>query len=195
MRRARGQRQFRCLLTGSVLSLTFCAAVLGYASGRFTSLEARELLLLIRPTLFYTCALLALGAFVCAVNVRRGRPLAALAALCGSWFLASATILVAANSAQSLFSAKDIALALRLHEGMDGAQGAPIYSVQSYQQSLPFYLRRPVVLVDYRDEFDFGLSQDPQLGVATLDQFARGWLPLRAGWAVMPPKTRDRLRA
>ena len=69
----------------------------------------------------------------------------------------------------------------------------PVFAVQSYQQSLPFYLRRPVVLVDYRDEFDLGLTQDPQRGIATLQQFADVWRPLRRGFAVLPPDTRDKL--
>ena len=65
--------------------------------------------------------------------------------------------------------------------------------MQSYQQSLAFYLQRPVVLVDYRDEFDLGLRQDPTRGIATLGQFADVWLPLAQGFAVLPPRSRDRL--
>jgi hypothetical protein len=62
-----------------------------------------------------------------------------------------------------------------------------------YQQSWPFYLQQPVVLVGYRDEFDFGLTQDPQRGIATLRQFAEVWQPLSRGFAIMRPSTRDRL--
>jgi aerobic-type carbon monoxide dehydrogenase small subunit (CoxS/CutS family) len=50
-----------------------------------------------------------------------------------------------------------------------------IYSVGIYEQSLTFYLQRPVVLVDYRDEFDFGLGQEPQLGLPTVAAFVRQW--------------------
>ncbi len=179
------------LLAGAFLSLAACAGLLAYASGRWGSAEGRELLLLIRPVLFWTCALLALGAMICALCVQKGRPLAALAGLCGSWFLASGTILVAAIPAQSLFSAKDVAQALQSQAGA----GAPIYAVQWYQQSLAFYLRRPVVLVDYRDEFDFGLSQDPRRGIATLPRFAQAWLSSDRSFAVMPPRAWDRLSA
>jgi 4-amino-4-deoxy-L-arabinose transferase-like glycosyltransferase len=181
------------LLAGALLSLASCVAVLAYASGRWSSLEGRELLLLIRPMLFWTCILLAAGALIPAGCVLRGRPLAALASLCVSWFLAIGTILVAANDAQALFSAKD--MALRLQAAGAGATGVPIFAVQAYQQSLVFYLRRPVVLVDYRDEFDLGLTQDPERGIATLRQFAEVWLPMSQGFAVMPPSARDRLSA
>ena len=143
---------------------------------------------------------LALGALVCAVSVLRGRPRTALAALSAAWFLASATILVAAQAAQGLFSAKEVALVLRRQLAGAGdlarAPGeVPIFAVQSYQQSLPFYLQRSVVLVDYRDEFDLGLTEDPQRGIATLQQFSRVWLSLSDGLAVMPAVTRDRLSA
>jgi 4-amino-4-deoxy-L-arabinose transferase-like glycosyltransferase len=184
------------VLAGALLSLASCMGILAYASGRWSSAEARGLLLLIRPMLLCTCILLGAGALISASCVLRGRPRAALASLCISWFLASGTILVAANAAQALFSAKDIALALRLRAAAAGAAGAadvPIFAVQSYQQSLIFYLQRPLVLVDYRDEFDLGLTQDPSRGIATLRQFAEAWQPLSDGFAVMPPSTRDRL--
>jgi 4-amino-4-deoxy-L-arabinose transferase-like glycosyltransferase len=179
------------LLMGALLSLASSLGVLAYASGLWTSGDARALLQLIRPALFGICALLAAGALLCAACARQGRPRAALAALCAAWFLASGTILVAGEAAQGLYSAKDVALELQ----RQAAAADPIFTVQSYQQSLPFYLRRPVILVDYRDEFDLGLTQDPQRGIATLRQFARVWQPLSGGFAVMPPGTRDRLAA
>jgi 4-amino-4-deoxy-L-arabinose transferase-like glycosyltransferase len=187
------------LLAGALLSLASGMGLLAYASGLWNSGEAGQLLLLIRPMLLWTCALLALGALVCALCVLQGRPLAALAGLCGSWFLGSGTILVAANAAQALFSGRDVALVLRLRAAADVPTGAatdvPIFAVQSYQQSLVFYLKRPVVLVDYRDEFDLGLTQDPQRGIATLRQFAQVWLPISRGFAVVPLSTLDRLSA
>jgi 4-amino-4-deoxy-L-arabinose transferase-like glycosyltransferase len=183
------------LLGGAVLSFASGLGILAYASGRWSSVEGRELLVLIRPMLFGTSALLALGALAGAACALRGRPLAALAGLCGAWFLASAAILVAANRAQTLFSAKDIALELRRLAAPAELADVPIFSVQSYEQSLPFYLRRTVILVDYRDEFDLGLTQDPQRGIATLQHFSREWQALGAGFAVMPPNTRDRMAA
>jgi 4-amino-4-deoxy-L-arabinose transferase-like glycosyltransferase len=50
-----------------------------------------------------------------------------------------------------------------------------IYSVGIYEQSLTFYLRRPVILVDYLDEFSFGLQQEPQLSIPTLAAFNAQW--------------------
>ena len=90
---------------------------------------------------------------------------------------------------QDLFSARDIALAIR----GDTAAAAPVYSVQNYQQSLPFYLQRTVTLVDYRDEFSLGLRQDGGRGIASLDAFGTRWRASQQGLAVMPRATRMRL--
>lgn len=50
-----------------------------------------------------------------------------------------------------------------------------VYSVGIYEQSLTFYLQRPVVLVNYLDEFEFGLKQQPALGIPTVDAFVVQW--------------------
>ncbi len=50
-----------------------------------------------------------------------------------------------------------------------------VYSVGIYEQSLTFYLGRPVTLVDYRDEFDFGLQQQPELAIPTIPAFLAVW--------------------
>jgi 4-amino-4-deoxy-L-arabinose transferase-like glycosyltransferase len=50
-----------------------------------------------------------------------------------------------------------------------------IYSVGTYEQSMTFYLRRPTVLVDYTDEFSFGLQQQPELGIPTVAAFVEQW--------------------
>lgn len=50
-----------------------------------------------------------------------------------------------------------------------------IYAVGTYEQSLTFYLRRTVTLVAYRDEFSFGLEQQPALGIPTVDAFVDAW--------------------
>ncbi len=181
----------RSLLAGAALSVASGAVILAYASGHWSSADARPLALLLRPVLWWTGAALGSGALVSACCAWRAQLRAALAASSVAWFLTSVTILIAANRAQGLFSARDIAATLR---GV-AAGDEPVFSVQSYEQSLPFYLRRAVVLVNYRDEFDLGLKQDPERGIATLDEFSGRWESLTEGYAVMPPLTRDRLIA
>lgn len=50
-----------------------------------------------------------------------------------------------------------------------------VYSVGIYEQSLTFYLNRTVTLVDYWDEFSFGLEQQPQLSIPTIPAFVQQW--------------------
>jgi 4-amino-4-deoxy-L-arabinose transferase-like glycosyltransferase len=50
-----------------------------------------------------------------------------------------------------------------------------VYSVGIYEQSLTFYLQRTVTLVDYVDEFGFGLEQQPELAIPTIPAFLERW--------------------
>jgi hypothetical protein len=58
--------------------------------------------------------------------------------------------------------------------------------VDQYEQTLPFYLRRTMTLVNYRGELDFGLKQEPHL-IMNLDSFKREWRAQREALAVMSP--------
>jgi 4-amino-4-deoxy-L-arabinose transferase-like glycosyltransferase len=50
-----------------------------------------------------------------------------------------------------------------------------VYSVGIYEQSLTYYLNRTVTLVDYLDEFSFGLEQQPALAIPTIPAFVQQW--------------------
>jgi 4-amino-4-deoxy-L-arabinose transferase-like glycosyltransferase len=51
----------------------------------------------------------------------------------------------------------------------------PIYAVGQYEQALPFYLRRTLILVEHADEMEFGLQQEPQLWLPKRDEFIAKW--------------------
>lgn len=179
----------RDLSIGALLSLASCLGVLAYASGIWSSVAGRALAAELAPMLLGTALVLALASAGCLLWVRRNRVDAALNALCCGWFLATATVLVAANGAQRLFSSKDAAIALRAV----APESAKVFSVQTYEQSFTFYLGRPVILVDYHDEFTLGLTQNPERGIASLDEFSQRWRALPEGYALMPYATRDHL--
>lgn len=50
-----------------------------------------------------------------------------------------------------------------------------VFSVDTYDQTFPFYLNRSVTLVDYVDEFALGQRQEPDKSLATLAKFAERW--------------------
>ena len=51
----------------------------------------------------------------------------------------------------------------------------PMYLVGRYEQALPFYLQRTMTLVRHADEMEFGLKQEPQLWLPTVDAFVAQW--------------------
>ncbi|MGZ5819201.1 MAG: glycosyltransferase family 39 protein, partial [Burkholderiaceae bacterium] len=55
-----------------------------------------------------------------------------------------------------------------------------LYTVGRYEQSLPFYLQRTMTLVAHMDEMEFGLQQEPQLWIPTVEAFAVKWTADRA---------------
>lgn len=82
-------------------------------------------------------------------------------------------------------SAKHIAIAIRAEVKPD----IPFYSVLTYEQTLPFYLKRTFTLVQYQDEMGFGIKQQPQLWVPTLAAFAKVWAGQPHALAIMQVRT------
>ncbi len=178
-----------CIVAGAVLSLAACIGVLAYAGGAWRTTDASSLAAALQPGLFCTAALLGAGGFGCLVILSKGRAADALAALCVGWFLASGGLLIAAMEGQSFFSTRTIADLIK----KTVPASAPLYSVSMYDQSAPFYLKRTLRLVEYRDEFAFGLDQDPTLRIAGLDEFVARWRDSEDAYAVMRRDTRTLL--
>ncbi|MDE2253982.1 MAG: glycosyltransferase family 39 protein [Betaproteobacteria bacterium] len=79
-------------------------------------------------------------------------------------------------------STKDVVRAIRpwLHAGQ------PFYAVGTYDQTLPFYLDRTVTVVAYEGELHFGITEQPQLWVPTVADFAKRWRRDHRPLAFMP---------
>ena len=78
-------------------------------------------------------------------------------------------------------SAKHIALAI----APQLKAGVPFYSVLDYEQTLPFYLKRTFTLVQYQDEMGFGLGQEPQRWIPTVEEFAPVWAAQTEAYAII----------
>lgn len=87
-------------------------------------------------------------------------------------------------------SAKHIADAIRPQI----KAGVPFYSVLDYEQTLPFYLKRTFTLVQYQDEMGFGLGQEPQRWVPTVEAFAPVWANQAEAYAIVPVYAYPRLQ-
>ncbi len=70
---------------------------------------------------------------------------------------------------------------------------APVFELRRHDQTLPFYLKRNVQLVDFVDEFAYGESVEPGRIVPSLEDFKARWQALPAAAAVMSPEIHRQL--
>ena len=70
---------------------------------------------------------------------------------------------------------------------------APFYSVGSYDQSVPFYLGRPVTLVAHKDELAPGIAAEPNKYVGSVDEFVGLWSKDAEAFAIMKPPLYEKL--
>ena len=126
--------------------------------------------------------LIVTGAFVLAQGARDATRDATHAGifLGAGWCLAWLLIVRGAALVAPIYSGIDLAAAFPANE-LD----APLYSVGTYDQTLSFYLRRTVTLVNFRGELDYGLKQAPDSEIANLDEFLRLWAAQTRAFAVM----------
>ena len=70
-----------------------------------------------------------------------------------------------------------------------------LYSVGNYEQSLPFYLKRTLTLVDYVDEFEMGQKLEPQKWIAKTSDFAIAWNLPGPAIAIIPHGDVDKMQS
>lgn len=75
------------------------------------------------------------------------------------------------------------------------APDMPLYSVGMLDHTLPFYLRRTTILVEHPDELEFGVGQEPQKWIPTMDGFIARWQDGQRAVAIMLPETYNALAA
>jgi 4-amino-4-deoxy-L-arabinose transferase-like glycosyltransferase len=63
-----------------------------------------------------------------------------------------------------------------------------IYSVRMLDHTLPFYLGRTMIMVESPDELEFGVNQEPELWMPTLDAFMNRWKEDQSAYALMVPE-------
>ena len=63
-----------------------------------------------------------------------------------------------------------------------------IYSVRLLDHTMPFYLGRTMVMVEDPDELQFGVNQQPELWLPTLDAFIVRWKDDQTAYAIMVPE-------
>lgn len=71
---------------------------------------------------------------------------------------------------------------------------AKIYSVRLLDHTLPFYLRRNTIMVEFTDELTFGTKQEPDKWVPTLNEFVAIWNQDTQAIAIMIPAQFEELK-
>lgn len=177
------------LVVDSLVTLAFaiCGAAALVWMMRSTPALA-SIVLPIRGTLVGVFAIIATGSVAALLLVRRAAR-SSLVALASAWIVAATWIEFGPASLNAHYSAKNLAHVLIER----GARNAPIFSIDTYDQTLTFYLGRTVGLVRYRGELEFGIAHDPQRFISTLDEFLKVWNATPKAFAVMPPRTYDEL--
>lgn len=137
------------------------------------------------PWLVAAAAALAVGAGLCVISAWRRHPLVGALALATGGVLSAQLVLTGHDSLAPASSAYFLARQIKPHVTPE----IPFYSIGVYEQTLPFYIKRTVTLVEVRDEMDFGLRQEPDKFVPDYVEFSRRWRAAPAALAIMHPNT------
>lgn len=127
----------------------------------------------------------------------QGRCTAALALVASAHLAASLMVLSSHNEYGQLKSSQRMVQTLQSQGVLDpvpGGKPPTFFAVQAYDQTLPFYLGRSVVLVDYRDEFSFGQDREPSRWIPSLEAFGPRWTAEPRALAYMSWDTLSELR-
>ena len=166
------------------------AIVIALTPGRAQDPWVRQMYVEAQPWGYAAFAALGLGALVGAVFLWRGRRLVGLITV------AIGTLLMVGGIQHGFekFSPRQSGEIVALKMKALLSPATRVYSVQHYEQTIPFYLGRTMTLVDYVDEFALGLASEPERGIARIDDFVADWQRPGDALAIMSAGIHHRLR-
>jgi 4-amino-4-deoxy-L-arabinose transferase-like glycosyltransferase len=129
------------------------------------------------PWLRVAGAILAVASIAAGIAAWRGRTMASVALLAAGSF---ACTLTALSGHATLSPAYSIASQAGSIPG-----DAKVFAVDFYDHTLPWYLRRPVTMVAYKDELEVAIRWEPEKFIPDLAGFARAWASAPAAYAVL----------
>jgi 4-amino-4-deoxy-L-arabinose transferase-like glycosyltransferase len=137
------------------------------------------------PWLAVGCGVLLLGAGTAFVLAYYRCPCTAVGLLAAGMFITLQIITSGAQVLSPVYSGHSLVKQFGNRDTTD----TPFYSVDDYQQSLPFYLKRTLTLVAYQGELAFGIRHEPDKWIPDLDAFTKRWQQDTKAFAVMPTET------
>lgn len=131
-----------------------------------------------------------LGTWLAWREIRGGQLTTGVATLSLTSILAMTIAMTGHDSYGQLKSSKGIVHAIGpyLHEDTE------LFSVRMHDRTFPFYLRRPVTLVAYRDEFTLGQEIEPARWISSLEEFESRWRKASSAVAMVLPEAHEELR-
>jgi 4-amino-4-deoxy-L-arabinose transferase-like glycosyltransferase len=144
-----------------------------------------------QPWMFFAAVVLILALVGATLMLRRGRRWVAVVVLA----IANVVVIECLEDAYEAFSPRQSGFAVA--EKMRPYLGPQtrIYSVNIYDQTLPFYIGRTITLVNYHDEFETGMQAEPGRVLWSDDGFDQVWLRPGDALAIMQPGTFEKFRA
>ncbi len=141
--------------------------------------------------LYPAAAIWLMGSLISLYLSYRERVRGAILALAFSSLIAGQLALAGHDSLSPASSAYHLAQEIKPYLKPD----VPFYSVNMYEQTLPFYIKRTVTLVEYQDEMAFGIEQEPDKWIPLISTFEEIWRKQPYALAIMKPETFSRLKA
>jgi 4-amino-4-deoxy-L-arabinose transferase-like glycosyltransferase len=142
---------------------------------------------LARPSL-EVAAVVGVSALFVLVRRRREGPLSAVVLGTG-WCVGVLVLMRAATAVAPIYSGQGLAAAVP-----ESMRELPMYSVSTYDQTLPFYLQRTVTLAAYHGELDYGLRHAAGGSLNSVADFAARWTSGGDALAVLESDMFDQLR-
>lgn len=182
-------RRLALYLAPVVLVVVVALAIGWRAPERAYNPWMRDLYLAARPWIAAGGLLLAVGYAAAAWMLRRGEKLPALVVVVT---VTLAFVDAAEDGYEELSprqSGAGVAAVMLPHVG----EATRVYSVDQYDQTVPFYLRRTVTLVAYADEFALGQRSEPGRALPDKAAFLADWGRPGRAVAIMQPGYYDEL--
>jgi hypothetical protein len=143
------------------------------------------------PWLIAAGLVIAAAALLAFWLARTHRPLAAALALGFGGHVANQAGILGMDSIAPATSTWHISQKVRPHLTPD----MTFYSVGMYDQTIPFYLKRTVQMVEHTDELKHGIKWEPHKFMPTFEEFVVAWNKGPQAMAMMPPDVFLRLQA
>ena len=140
------------------------------------------------PWLSGALAVLAAGALAAAFLAWRARPQSSVLALAAGTFLCCQIALAGHGALAARFSVASL-----VERAGPIPADAAVYTVDAYDHTIPWYLRRTVTMVHYKDELDKAIEWEPHKFVPDEAAFAAAWTRSGQAYAFIPLRDYERL--